>query len=104
MVAFLPPRNVTVPLKLKVLPELEVAAIVTIAVPDTICCVILSTAMFVDVIFMLLVKVYCLAIFDVVEPVRVYVDENKYCDDVAGKPVRVNAPWLLSFDDNRGPS
>jgi hypothetical protein len=70
-VAFLLPKNVTVPLKLKVLPEVDVDAMVTVAVPDTICWVALFTAILLDVIFMLLVKVYCLAILEVVAPVRV---------------------------------
>ena len=66
--AFLPPRKVSVPLKVNVLPELEVAVMLTAAVPERICSEDLSTAMSVDLIDSVLVKVYCLAIFEVALP------------------------------------
>ena len=70
-VALFPPKNVTVPLKLKLLPDVEVPVIATLAVPERICRLVLSMAMLEEVMVSLLAKVLVLPILEVWLPFRV---------------------------------
>jgi hypothetical protein len=57
------PKKIRVPLNLKILPDVDVAVMAIIAVPDTISPVDLATVILVDWIAKLLVKVLGLPIF-----------------------------------------